>query len=445
MTPPSDSDRPPPGDPREPEAEAPTPSQSRLPPFSPGEPPEAKPSAPKAPEPAAPKPPAERPRASAPELPPPSPPTQPLPRVKPPEPEPRPQLAAPPPPEPRRTPPPPPDYARYGAPPPPQGVPRRVARGAPRSSGLGFLSFALLFGLALGFFFSDCGDASVASLIGQTQGPKVGVVEVIGPITDAKKVVNQLYEFSGRGDLAGVVVRIDSPGGAVGPSQEIFAAMRATSKQLPVVASMGGTAASGGFWISLGADWVFALPGTITGSIGVISQSTDLQGVAKALHFSMRTYKSGPLKDAGNSFRPVTPADREMFMSLIEDIYGQFVKTTAERRGMSEAAVRKIADGRVMTGRAALKADLIDELGTLRDAARQVILLAKARKEDGVRTSSVARERIAPPVLVYPAEDRPDLLQLLGLKTQAAVEQGLKAGVREALGAELNPAPVELR
>ena len=276
-------------------------------------------------------------------------------------------------------------------------------------------------------------------------GEKVGVVEMVGPITDGGQVVRQLRDFGRRDELVAVILRIDSPGGAVAPSQEIYNAMREVAKKKPVVASMGNVAASGGFWVSLGADWVFALPGSITGSIGVITQTPDLRGVADALRFSMRTFTSGPLKDAGNPFREMTDADRALFESLIADIYGQFVGLIVERRGLSMAEVKKLADGRIFTGRAALQADLIDELGGLHEAAKKAVLLAEARsgKDEGktVDTSSAAYAKVDEPRLVYPPAPSPSLRQLL----LESVSQGLSQGLAQGLNDTVTRAPVELR
>ncbi len=281
----------------------------------------------------------------------------------------------------------------------------------------------------------------------QGRGDRVGVVEVVGPITGADDITENIRAFARRDDLVAIVVRIDSPGGAVAPSQEIYAAMRDAAKVKPVVASMGNTAASGGFWISLGADWVFASPGTITGSIGVISQVPDLTEIAELARFRMRTYKSGAVKDLGNPFRTPTKEDEAIFMALIEDVYDQFVSLTAERRGLSKDEVRKIADGRIMTGRAAYRADLVDELGGLWDAARKAVLLADAQaaKAGGetVDTSSKAYSGVEDPALVYPKPPKPQLLDLLQSSVQDGLSDGLAGAAQRMIDADR--AMVELR
>lgn len=273
---------------------------------------------------------------------------------------------------------------------------------------------------------------------------KVGVVELVGPIMDGDEVVKNLREFARRDDLLAIVVRIDSPGGAVAPSQEIYQAMRYAAKSKPVVASMGSTAASGGFWASLGADWVFAQPGSVTGSIGVIVQTPDLRGIAALLRFDMRTFKSGPHKDMGNPLREMTPADEAVFMGLIEDIYDQFISLVAERRHLPKEKVRILADGRVMTGRAAKEADLVDELGGLHDAALKAVALAKAKKAQAEgQTTTTSTTTLSEPTLVYPKKPTPGLLQLLEGAAETSVRSGVRGAV-EALAEEQHPG-VELR
>jgi protease-4 len=263
------------------------------------------------------------------------------------------------------------------------------------------------------------------------------VIELFGAITDGGDTVRQIRDFARRDDLRGIVIRIDSPGGAVAPSQEIYEALKFAAKSKPVVASMGSVAASGGFWSALGADWIFASPGSITGSIGVLSQTPDLRGLADLLRVKMRTFTSGPLKDAGNPFREMTPEDEELFMSLINDIYMQFVSVVAERRKLDLETVKNLADGRVMTGRAALEAGLVDELGGLHDAARKVVLLAEAREaeeEPPAETSTAAEGEIEDPTLIYPKKPIPGLLRMLIESTESAVSKGIAAGIGRAAG-----------
>lgn len=270
---------------------------------------------------------------------------------------------------------------------------------------------------------------------------RVGVVELIGPIMDTKKSVREIRKFAQTMDLEAIVLRVDSPGGAVAPSQELFSAMRLASKSKPVVVSMGSTAASGGFWVAMAGDYIFASAGSITGSIGVIAQNPDLQGVAESLGFNMRTYKSGAHKDMGNPFRSMTESDDAVFMDLIEDIYEQFVDVIIQRRGLDLEAVKQFADGRVFTGRAALKYGVIDELGGLYEAAHKAILLARVREakklgqaEDSIRTDTDLS-------LIYPEKPRQSFLEML---TETAA-QGFVDGVVKGIVHQSERPKVQLR
>lgn len=331
------------------------------------------------------------------------------------------------------------------------------ARPAPKSSPLGWIVLGLFVGVTAGGACSAClgaaGGVGPEEIVAGSRD-KVGVVELVGEISDTSEVVRNLREFTRRDDLDAIVVRIDSPGGAVAPSQEVYAAMRAASKKKPVVASMGSVAASGGFWAALGADWIFAQPGSVTGSIGVVSQVADLRGVAELLRVRFRTFKSGPLKDSGNPFREMTPEDEAHFMSLIDDIYAQFTELVAERRDLDMERVRALADGRVMTGRAAKAAGLVDELGGLYDAARKAVVLAKLRASeaeegDETVTSTVVPDELKDPTLVYPKKPMPGLLRYLAEGATGAVRDGIRGGV-EAAAREADVlggagSPVELR
>jgi protease IV len=316
-------------------------------------------------------------------------------------------------------------------PPPPSRAPKRG------SSTAGYVILALVLGMGLGGACSTClaGANSQGEEIVLGSKERVGVIDLTGVISDATDFCRQIRELSKRGDLRAIVVRIESPGGAVAPSQEIFSSMRRASKDKPIVASMGNVAASGGFWSAMGADYVFASPGSVTGSIGVITEIPDLRGIADLVRFKVRVFKSGPLKDVGNPLREMTQEDIELFTGLIQDIYTQFVGVVAERRKMDLAAVKKIADGRVLTGRAALEAGLIDELGGLEDAARKAVLLADARKaeKDGKPPPTTKlTDEIEVPTLVYPKKPLPGLLRLLSESARSAVAGGIERGVDRA-------------
>ena len=237
-------------------------------------------------------------------------------------------------------------------------------------------------------------------------GERVGVVEVTGVITDSKTTLRELREFEEDARIRAVVVRIDSPGGSVGPSQEILEAMQRLQKKKHVLASMGSIAASGGFYIAMGGEKVYANPGTLTGSIGVISQFPNVSGLLKWAGVDMRTITAGKLKDAGNPFREMSAEERSYFQAMLDDVHAQFIGAVVEARKLPEEDVRKVADGRVFTGRKAKELKLVDELGGLPDAVREAGKLAGIRGE---------------PRIEYPSRDRPLFRAMFGDDAQTLV------------------------
>jgi protease-4 len=199
-------------------------------------------------------------------------------------------------------------------------------------------------------------------------------------------------------DMKAVVVRIDSPGGAVAPSQEIYDELGKLAEKKTVVCSMGNLAASGGFYIAMACPYIMAEPGTLTGSIGVITQFPNVKGLAERFNVKFETIKSGKLKDAGNPFRDMTPEDRAYWQDLVNQVYQQFLNAVVESRRVPEEEVRKIADGRVLTGEQAQQLDLIDDLGNFNDAV-------DAAKERAKLTGE--------PRLVYPPDERARFLEEL--------------------------------
>jgi protease-4 len=237
---------------------------------------------------------------------------------------------------------------------------------------------------------------------GATSGARLALVELRGMIGDTQngideeKVIRQLRKLEKDDDIKGVLVRIDSPGGAVAPSQEIYRTLRKLRAKKKVVASMGSLAASGGYYVAAAADLIFANPGTLTGSIGVISMHFNVRGLMEAVKVEETTFKSGKYKDTLSPFRPVTDQDREEMQGLNDDVYGQFIQDVAEGRGMKPDEVRAVADGRIYTGRRAKELKLVDELGSLDDATNKAwelcgqtgeakLQLPRSDKEFGLR------------------------------------------------------------
>jgi protease-4 len=221
--------------------------------------------------------------------------------------------------------------------------------------------------------------------------PGIGVLEVKGQIGSLDRQVKQLRKFEKDDHVKVIIMRVDSPGGAVAPSQELHDEVaRAIKKGKPVIVSMGNLAASGGYYISCGASKIFAEPGTLTASIGVITQLPNLTGLADWAHFKMTTYKSGKLKDSGNPFRDPNDDDAKYFGEVIANIYDQFLGAVADGRHLTKDQVRPYADGRVLTGLQAKDAKLVDELGGFSDAIDAAQALAKLEGE---------------PHLIYPAKE----------------------------------------
>jgi protease IV len=217
---------------------------------------------------------------------------------------------------------------------------------------------------------------------GATEG--VGLVEVKGLIADSQETVRLLTECRKNSRIKAVVLRIDSPGGVVAPSQEISAEVKKLASVKKVVVSMGTLAASGGYYIAAPATTIFANPGTLTGSIGVIIKLPNVEGLMAKVGVKMETIATGPYKDSGSPTRPMNEADRAMIRGVIESSYGQFVRAVAEGRKLPVEEVKKIADGRILTGEQALQLHLVDRLGTLQDAIAEAGRLAGIKGEPEV-------------------------------------------------------------
>ncbi len=219
--------------------------------------------------------------------------------------------------------------------------------------------------LAVAAFLTSEGSPSLSLSSNQ-----IMVIDLEGTITDSRDFVDQLKEYGNRSGVKAVVVRANSPGGGVAASQEIYEALKRfrSETKKKVVVSMGSVAASGAYYISCGADKIYANPGTITGSIGVIAEWYNYGDLLRWAKMQSVVIKSGTFKDAGSSTRPLTDEEKVYFQSLISDMYGQFVSAVASSRQMKDEEVRKLADGRVYTGKEAKADGLVDELGTLQDA-----------------------------------------------------------------------------
>jgi protease-4 len=239
------------------------------------------------------------------------------------------------------------------------------------------LASALLAGL---FVFFLALAVAVASFMGRPAnfalGDKVGIVEIYGVIADSKQVIEQLHDFRDNDSIKAMVLRIDSPGGGVGPSQEIYDEVKIVDTEKPVVVSMGSVAASGGYYIAAGAREIIANPGTITGSIGVIMEFANVQELLDKIGLSSVVVKSGAYKDIGSPTREMTDAEREILQNLIDDVHSQFVASVAAGRHLPSEVVNTFADGRIFSGRRAMEMGLVDKMGNLEVAIKRAAELA---------------------------------------------------------------------
>jgi len=228
-------------------------------------------------------------------------------------------------------------------------------------------------------------------------GEKIGVIPIDGPISDPLAVTSQLVTFKKDKGIKAIILRINSPGGSVGPTQEIYREIRKTIRSKKVVVSMGEVAASGGYYIAAAADRIVANPGTITGSIGVIMHFVQFRDLLSKIGVDLEVLKSGEFKDVGSPHRKLTERDKELLNELIGDIQKQFEEGVASGRNMAVEDVQLISDGRVFSGARAKELGLVDVLGNFQDAVEI------AKKMAGIKGDVT---------LVYPKKKELGLLDL---------------------------------
>ena len=285
-----------------------------------------------------------------------------------------------------------------GVPPPVPGARRPVLRGC-----------AVVFGVLLVFFILF-GVVSRMEESPFAKGDKVAVLPITGVIADPDATIDQLKKFAKDGSVKAIVLRINSPGGGVGPSQEIYEEVRKLKGKKPVVASMGAVAASGGYYIACGAQKIYANPGTITGSIGVIMQFVNVKDLIEKIGVKGFAVKSGELKDTGTPLRDMTPEERQYLQGVIDNVFGQFVNAVAEGRKLEVEAVRKIADGRIFSGEQAKALGLVDVLGNQEDAVAEAGRMAKIEGE---------------PRVVLPPKKKVSILDLLREEVKSIIDENL--------------------
>ena len=219
------------------------------------------------------------------------------------------------------------------------------------------------------------GALSINSSI-ETSGKKVGIVRIAGPIISSDLINSQLEKLKNRKDVSAIIIRIDSPGGLVAPTQEIYEKVKSIRSVKPIISSMGSVAASGGYYIALGSDTLIANPGTIVGSIGVIMNYPIATEFLDKVGIKFETVKSGGLKDVGSYSREVTDADRRHLNEMVANIHSQFITAVEENREINRSELIKLADGRVFTGLQSKDLGLVDVLGTFEDAINLAGLLS---------------------------------------------------------------------
>jgi len=248
---------------------------------------------------------------------------------------------------------------------------------------------------------------------------KIGVVEVEGIISDSKDVIDQINEFADDDSILAVILRVDSPGGGVAASQEIYEKIKELRKKKKVITSMGSIAASGGLMISCATDKIVANPGTITGSISAIMQFANLEELMKKIGIKSSVIKSGEYKDIGSPLRAMTEQERAIIQELVDDIFNQFVDVIVKDRRLPREEVIKIADGRVFSGRKAKELGLVDYLGDLSVAAKIALNLSG---KDGEY------------VLIYPKKEHPSILDFLVEGTAKHIGNAIGQEMKSIMG-----------
>lgn len=276
---------------------------------------------------------------------------------------------------------------------------------------IGVVFFALIYVLSL--FKGEGGSLGLQA--------KVGVVRIEGVIADSRESIEQIDELADDDGIKAVVVRIDSPGGGVAASQEIYRAVRQLQIKKKVIVSMGSVAASGGYMIATAADRIVANPGTITGSISAVMHFADVQELMKKVGVRSSVIKSGKFKDIGSPVREMTAEEKQLIQGLVDDIYDQFVRTVAADRKIPLEIIMGLADGRIFSGRQALQLKLVDELGGLQDA---VLLAGRLAGIEGK------------PAVVYSAKKKSNLWKYLIESTATAVSGEIRKSTVESRGAQ---------
>ena len=230
--------------------------------------------------------------------------------------------------------------------------------------GLGVIAALLIFFFGILFLIGRYSGGKSGRLV---FGDKIAIVEVKGVIAQSSGIIEELQQYLEDREVKAIILRIDSPGGGVGPAQEIYREVIKIKPKKKVVTSMGSVAASGGYYIASASDLIVANPGTITGSIGVIMQFSNFEELLKKIGIKGVVLKSGEHKDIGSPFREMTPEEKKIMQEVLDNVHQQFIQAVADGRKLDRAKVVEIADGRILTGEQAKNLGLVDQMGNLQD------------------------------------------------------------------------------
>lgn len=276
-----------------------------------------------------------------------------------------------------------------------------------------FISIFALMGLILISLF-----ASMIFSIKQATSPiqisgseNIAILEIEGIILSSSKVIEKIAKIKDEPNIKAVIVRINSPGGAVGPSQEIYSELLKLKEKMPVFASLETVAASGGYYVAAACDKILTNPGTLTGSIGVIMNFVNFRKVYDFLKLDHSVIKSGNFKDIGSGLRDMKPEEKIILQSIIDDTFKQFTDAILANRKITPKNLKLISDGRILTGLQAKKMGLVDEIGTLNDTIEQITKAANMQSK---------------PNIIYPLRKKEKILDFLLDSSVSNIVKNLK-------------------
>ena len=230
--------------------------------------------------------------------------------------------------------------------------------------GLGVIAGLLIFFFGILIFVGRYSGGKSSRL---SFGDKIAIVEIKGVISQSSWIIEELRQYLEDDGVKAIILRIDSPGGGVGPAQEIYREVMKIKLKKKVVTSMGSVAASGGYYVACASDLIVANPGTITGSIGVIMQFSNFEELLKKIGIKGMVLKSGEHKDIGSPFREMTPEEKAIMQEVLDNVHQQFIQAVADGRKLDRSKVIQVADGRILTGEQAKNLGLVDQMGNLQD------------------------------------------------------------------------------